>query len=104
MGFGKFGVFEILHFALPGLVADGLTPFIRHASGKMVMVKLVMMGALIGLTRFVANFSVLLLAGSPKLAWVVFFPMLISQIIFGALSSLVCLIVIKKHFNGGWFK
>ena len=103
MGFGKFGVFEVLHFALPGLVADWLVPFIRHSTGKMLMVKLMMIGGLIGLTRFAANFAILLLAGAPILAWVVFIPMLISQIVFGALSSFVCLIVLKKHRKRGWF-
>ena len=103
MGFGKFGVFEVLHFALPGLVADWLVPMIRHSTGKMLMVKLMMIGGLIGLTRFAANFAILLLAGAPILAWVVFIPMLISQIVFGALSSFVCLIVLKKHRKRGWF-
>ncbi len=103
LGFGKFGVFEILHFALPGLVADWLAPLIRHSKGKMTLIKLMLMGALIGLSRFAANFSILILVGSPQLAWVIFLPMLTSQIIFGALSSFVCLPVLLKHQSGGWF-
>lgn len=104
MGFGKFGIFEVLHFALPGLVADWLAPAVKQATGKMLALKLMLIGGLIGVTRFAANFAILILAGSPKLAWVVFIPMLTSQVIFGALSSFICMVVLSKHRKGGWFE
>jgi hypothetical protein len=103
LGFGKFGVFEILHFAIPGLVADLLVPVIRKAQGKTVIIKLMLIGAIIGLSRFAANLAILILVGTPKLAWVIFLPVLTSQVIFGALSSFVCLPVLKKHQSSGWF-
>jgi hypothetical protein len=103
MGFGKFGIFEILHFALPGLVSDWCLPFIQGHHSKFLILKLAIIGALLGFTRFVANLGILLLVGAPKLAVLVMMPMLISQVVFGALSSLVCIIVIKKHNSGGWF-
>ncbi len=104
MGFGKFGIFEILHFAFPGLISDWLSPMLRHKQGKFLMIKLVLIGALLGLARFIANFAILLMVGAPKLALIVMTPMLISQIVFGALSSLTCIVVVNKHHNGGWFK
>jgi hypothetical protein len=103
MGFGKFGLFEILHFAVPGLVSDWLSPFIKESKGKFLFLKLVVLGAVLGFSRFIANISILFLAGAPKLALAFMLPMLISQMLFGTLSSLVCLVVIKKHQQGGWF-
>jgi len=103
MGFGKFGIFEVFHFALPGLVSDWLYPLIKNNQGNWLIVKLAIIGAILGFTRFVANILILLLVGTPQIALIVMTPMLISQIVFGALSSIICVIVIKKHNNGGWF-
>lgn len=99
MGYGKFGIFEILHFALPGLIADLLVPLLVGGSGFLLMTRLAILGALIGLTRFAANFMILILVGSPALAWAVFFPMLVSQLLFGSLSCIVCIYIVKKHRN-----
>ena len=99
MGYGKFGIFEILHFALPGLVADLLVPLLVGGSGLFLLTRLAVLGALIGLTRFAANFMILILVGSPALAWAVFIPMLASQLLFGSLSCIVCIYIVKKHQN-----
>ncbi|MFT5739908.1 MAG: hypothetical protein ACI9LO_001527 [Planctomycetota bacterium] len=96
MGYGKFGVFEVLHLALPGLLADILVPILVGQSGFWLLLRLALLGGLMGLTRFATNFMILLLAGSPELAWLVFVPGLISQVVFGALSSLICVYVVKK--------
>jgi len=99
MGYGKFGIFEILHFALPGLAADLLVPLLVGGSGFLLLMRLAVLGALIGLTRFAANFMILILIGSPALAWLAFFPMLVSQLLFGSLSCIVCIYIVKKHQN-----
>lgn len=99
MGYGKFGIFEVLQFALPGLIADLLLAVLVTGSGIFLLIKLAVLGALIGLTRFVANFMVIMLAGSPELAWIVFAPMLISQVLFGSLSCLVCIYIVNKFRN-----
>jgi hypothetical protein len=99
MGYGKFGIFEILHFALPGLVADLLVPLLVGGSGFLLLTRLAILGALIGLTRFAANFMILILVGSPALAWAVFIPMLASQLLFGSLSCIVCIYIVKKYNN-----
>lgn len=100
MGYGKFGVFEVLHLALPGLLADILLPVMVAQSGFWLFLRLVILGGLLGLTRFATNFMILLLAGSPELAWIVFVPGLVSQVVFGALSSLVCVYVVNKIRDG----
>jgi hypothetical protein len=100
MGYGKFGIFEVLHLALPGLLADILLPILVTRSGFWLLLRLAVLGALLGLTRFATNFMVLLLAGSPELAWIVFVPGLISQVVFGALSGLVCVYVVNKIRDG----
>ncbi len=102
LGYGKFGAFEILQFALPGLLADLLAPVLVGGSGLGLLVRLAILGALLGLARFAANFMVLMLAGSPELAWLAFTPMLISQVVFGGLSGLVCVYVVKRQSNHGF--
>jgi len=102
LGYGKFGAFEILQFALPGLLADLLAPVLVGGSGLGLLVRLALLGALLGLARFAANFMVLMLAGSPELAWLAFAPMLISQVTFGGLSGLVCIYVVKRQSHHGF--
>lgn len=96
LGYGKFGVLEITHFALPGLVADITVPVILAGNQRLLLVRFALLGALIGLTRFAANFLIILLAGAPELAWVAFAPMLISQTVFGALSCLIGVYVVSR--------
>ncbi len=100
MGYGKFGILEVAHFALPGLAADLLAPVFLVGNRRLILLRLALFGGVIGLTRFAANFLILMLAGSPALAWVLFSPMLVSQILFGALSSILGVYVLDKIQNG----
>lgn len=104
LGYGKFGIFEILQFALPGLMADLLRPVLVGGTGFMLLLRMTILGALLGLSRFAANFMVLMLAGSPELAWLAFTPMLISQIVFGGLSGLACVYIVKRQRNNGFIE
>ena len=92
MGYGKYGVLEIAPFAVPGLLADLLLPF-AAVSGRrgLALLRLAVIGALIGAGRFAANFLVILLAGAPGVAFILYLPMLVSQVAFGALSAFVSL-------------
>jgi hypothetical protein len=99
LGYGKFGVLEIAHFALPGLASDILAPLILAGNQRLILVRFALLGAAIGLTRFAANFLIIILAGAPALAWAVFTPMLISQTTFGALSALIGAYVVGKIKN-----
>lgn len=96
MGFGKFGLFEISHFAVPGLLADLLFPFIAQNSPRWVrIIQLSLIGMIMGFGRFSANFLVILLAGAPEGAFILYLPMLFTQILFGGLSVFVSLVILQ---------
>lgn len=98
-GFGKFGVLEILQFAVPGLLADLLLPMTRSASSRWARVSLfAFIGAILGLGRFSANLGILILAGTPLVAVLALMPMLLSQIIFGILSGIVSAYILGRNF------
>lgn len=99
LGYGKFGVLEISHFVVPGLLADLLMPFAlaRGRFGQILQYALI--GAVLGLGRFAANFLVIVLAGAPWTAFLIYLPMLISQVGFGALSCLVSPVVVNRGAN-----
>ncbi|MBT8137892.1 MAG: energy-coupling factor transporter transmembrane protein EcfT [Gammaproteobacteria bacterium] len=96
LGYGKFGVLEISHFVVPGLLADLLMPLARARSRPGQLVQYAAIGAVLGLGRFAANFLVIVLAGAPWTAFVIYLPMLFSQIGFGALSCLVSPLVVDR--------
>ena len=96
MGYGKFGVLGIAHFAAPGLLADLLLPLARLDTSRWLrLLQLAVIGSLLGLGRFAANFLVIILAGAPGVAFMLYFPMLVSQMMFGALSAFVSLVVLE---------
>jgi hypothetical protein len=97
LGYGKFGVLEIAHFAVPGLLADLLTPWLRATAPVARLAQYAAAGAVLGLGRFAANFLAILLAGAPGVAFALFAPLLISQVLFGALSCFVSVLLIKPQ-------
>lgn len=100
MGFGKFGIFEISHFAVPGLLADLLFPLIAlNGSRWYRFFQLSLIGMIMGFGRFSANFLVILLAGAPSGAFILYLPMMFTQIIFGGLSVFVSLVILKVIIN-----
>lgn len=100
LGYGKFGVLEIAHFALPGLLADLVTPFLRATGPVARLAQYAVAGTLLGLGRFAANFLAILLAGAPEVAFALFAPLLLSQVVFGALSCFVSVLLIKPKPAG----
>ncbi|MFQ5534649.1 MAG: energy-coupling factor transporter transmembrane component T family protein [Sphingomonadales bacterium] len=97
LGFGKYGVLEIAHFAAPGLLADLLLPVVgRRQSRWLTLVGFALVGAIMGAGRFAANFLVIVLAGAPGLAFVLYLPMLLSQIAFGTVSAFVTLVLLNR--------
>ena len=101
LGYGKFGVLEIAHFALPGLLADLVTPFLRATAPMARLAQYAVAGAVLGLGRFAANFLAILLAGAPEVAFALFAPLLLSQVVFGALSCFVSVLLIKPKQSIG---
>lgn len=100
LGYGKYGVLEIAHFAVPGLLADLLMPFLRAQRGAALVAQYAVAGVVLGAGRFAANLLVITLAGAPPLAFVFFAPMLASQVIFGALSCLVSAAIVRNNLFG----
>lgn len=91
-GYGKYGVLEIAHFAVPGLMADVLLPLIRpYSRTSWRLLPFALVGAAMGAGRFAANFLMILLAGAPDMAFVLYLPMLVSQMSFGAISGFISL-------------
>ncbi len=92
LGYGKYGILELAHFLVPGVLADVLTPLARASSRSGRLLQFIVIGAILGLGRFAANFLIIVLAGAPQLAFVLYVPMLVSQIVFGATSGFVSLV------------
>jgi hypothetical protein len=95
LGYGKWGIFELGHFLLPGLLADLLVPLV-HGRGWYRLLQLMLLGALLGVGRFTGNMLAILLAGARLEVFVVYTPMLISQVVFGALSGFVSLVLLRR--------
>ncbi|MDX8411976.1 MAG: CbiQ family ECF transporter T component [Mariprofundaceae bacterium] len=96
LGFGKFGLLEVAQFALPGLLADLLLPLAR-GRGWGRLLQFMIIGSVLGLARFTANFLVIVLAGAPWVAFVLYTPMLFSQLAFGAASCLVSVVLLRQR-------
>ena len=95
LGYGKYGVLEIAHFAVPGLLADLLMPFMKARSRRWKLAQFALAGLALGLGRFTANLLVIILAGAPLPAFVLFAPMLTSQMVFGALSCFASILIVN---------
>lgn len=102
MGYGKYGILEIAQFAVPGLLADFLLPFVRGNARWWRLLQFAFVGVIMGIGRFAANFLVIVLAGAPDIAFVIYLPMLFSQAFFGGLSALVSVFLLnpKSQFSG----
>ena len=96
LGYGKFGILENAHFVVPGVLADLLMPLAYARSRGMQIVQYAAIGAVLGFGRFAANLLVIVLAGAPQIAFVLFLPALISQVSFGALSCFVSLVIVNR--------
>jgi hypothetical protein len=92
LGYGKYGILELAHFLVPGVLADLLTPLARASNRSGRLVQFVIIGAILGLGRFAANFLIIVLAGAPQIAFAFYVPMLFSQVVFGAISGFVSLV------------
>lgn len=99
MGFGKYGVLEILHFTVPGLLADLLVPLASARAISLRLFQFAVIGVIMGLGRFAANFAVIVLAGSPEVAYLLFLPAILSQVGFGALSCFVSVAVVHMSLE-----
>ena len=76
-------------------MADLLLPVVRPSHPKWLrFIEFGLIGGLLGIGRFAANVLVILLAGAPGMAFVLYLPMLASQVFFGAVSAFVSMAVL----------
>ncbi|MEE8427513.1 MAG: energy-coupling factor transporter transmembrane component T [Woeseiaceae bacterium] len=92
LGYGKYGILELAHLLVPGVLADVLAPLASASRRSARLLQFIVIGAILGLGRFAANFLIIILAGAPQLAFLLYVPMLISQVVFGATSGFVSLV------------
>lgn len=96
-GYGQYGILEIAQFAVPGLMADLLVPLVRPSHPRWLkFIEFGVVGGFLGIGRFAANVLVILLAGAPAAAFVLYLPMLASQVFFGAISAFVSMVVLDS--------
>ena len=78
-------------------MADLLIPLIRPSHPRWLkFIEFGLIGGLLGIGRFTANVLVILLAGAPAAAFVLYLPMLASQVFFGAISAFVSMAVLDS--------
>jgi hypothetical protein len=93
-GFGKYGILGIVQFMVPGLIVD-LMIGLSFASQSLWMLGLI--GFCAGMGRVSAEILMALVFGLPKAFYLFFFPLFISQSIFGLLSAPLSKYLLK-HF------
>ncbi len=96
MGFGKFGVFELLKHVSPGLFVDLTTPVMRSVFKKGSPLIYCTLGVMISIFRFSTLLVVTLLASPPEGAYYVLVFIFVSHIIIGALSGFITYPLLKS--------
>lgn len=86
-GQGRFGVFEIFQWLLPGMAADLMAPLLRNVRGGLRWPAFALAGMVLGLCRFSAGLLMILLAGGHPALFAIYSPFLISQTGFATLGA-----------------
>lgn len=92
-GFGRFGVFDILQNAAPGLAVDALVRLTRRSNSLLVLAAI---GLVAGLARAVTVLALALLFRMPAEFYVALVPLALSQCVFGALSAPISKYLVKN--------
>lgn len=86
-GQGRFGVFEVVQWLLPGLAADLMAPVLRRVRGGLRWPAFALAGMVLGICRFSAGLLMILLAGGHPALFAIYSPFLISQAGFATLGA-----------------
>jgi len=82
-------------------MADVLLPLVRpHSQRWWHLTQFALIGAAMGAGRFAANFLMILIAGAPEMAFVLYLPMFVSQVSFGAISAFVTIGLLDLLWRG----
>jgi len=87
LGQGRFGIFELLQWILPGVAADLLAPLLRGLRGWIAVIAMIFAGVLLGVLRFSAGFALIMLAGGHIGLFAVYLPVLAAQVTFAAIGA-----------------
>ncbi len=96
MGFGKFGVFELLKHVSPGLFVDLTVPVMKGIFKRGSPLIYCTLGVMISTFRFSTLLVVTLLASPPEGAYYVLVFIFVSHIIVGALSGFITYPLLKS--------
>ncbi len=94
MGDGRFGIFEVFKYITPGLVVDGLLPLVER-NGNPGRLRYCALGLLVAVSRFSTIVAVALFVGAPAGFLALLAPIGIAHAVFGALSGLVTLPLLR---------
>jgi len=94
-GDGRYGPFEILKHAAPGVVCDLTVPAMTRGGRTPGPVAWSLLGGLIGAARYATIFGVMLLVQPPRLAWALLAPGLALHTTFGLMSGWVSWQLVK---------
>ena len=86
-GQGRFGVFEVLQWLLPGLAADLLAPVLGRLRGALRWPAFALAGLILGALRFSAGLLMIVLAGGHPGLFAIYFPFLLSQAAFATAGA-----------------
>jgi len=86
-GQGRFGVFEVLQWLLPGVAADLMAPFLRRVRGVFRWPVFAVAGLVLGVLRFSAGLLMILLAGGHPGLFAIYLPFLLSQAAFATVGA-----------------
>ena len=86
-GQGRFGVFEVLQWLLPGVAADLMAPLLRRIRGALRWPAYALAGLILGALRFSAGLLMILLAGGHPGLFAIYFPFLLSQATFATAGA-----------------
>lgn len=89
LGQGRFGVFEMLQWVLPGLAADIMAPVLRRDWRLWKWPLFAFAGLTLGVLRFSANFAMILLAGGHVGLFAIYSPFLVSQTVFACIGAVL---------------
>jgi hypothetical protein len=93
MGFGKYGPLGILQFVLFGFVIDLI---LKLAPNKNSLLLYTIAGGVAGLMRFSSELLLALIFGLPESFFLLYIPIVVSQVLFGAGSGIIAVALLKE--------
>lgn len=101
LGDGRWGLFEIAKHTAPGVLVDGLMPFLKMARRTSRALPWALLGLVIALGRFATITAIALCVQAPALVYAFLLPGLVVHGVFGVLSGLVTAPLVRSLDKDG---